>query len=46
MWTVPGGIAPRRAPLRGVLAGPPARGAPAYAILTAFANHEMTNKDA
>ena len=48
MRTVRGDIAARaRHPVRGVLArGPSARGGPASAILTAFANHEMTKKDA
>jgi hypothetical protein len=33
-------------PFAGARAGPSARGGPASAILTAFANHEMTKKDA
>ena len=33
-------------PSRGARAGPSARGGPVSAILTAFANHEMTKKDA
>jgi hypothetical protein len=39
-------IAARPAPPSGARAGPSARGGLACAILTAFANHEMTKKDA
>ena len=47
MRTVRGDIAARPAPpWRGARAGPSARGGPASAILTAFATHEMTKKDA